>query len=187
MILSGFSIWTCIRHDNPLSNFNPNLDSDPTRYWKGSVPLGLGRDTKMTGSPVQYRTGPILTTDPPSVGYKASGGGRGGDGDGRWRWPMATVGFLEDENLEAIITRIEHKSRKIESLLKQWVRIEVLIPIPAESTEIQSFLVGPNAEPLMADLSRWRRLRQRWRVHFWKPKMRGARLVGIEFLAASSV
>lgn len=36
----------------------------------------------MTGSPVQYRTGPILTTDPPSVGYKAIGGGRGGDGDG---------------------------------------------------------------------------------------------------------
>ncbi|CAL9776154.1 unnamed protein product [Musa acuminata subsp. burmannicoides] len=39
---------------------------------------------------------------------------------------MATVGFLEDENLEAIITRIEHKSRKIESLLKQSKPVEAL-------------------------------------------------------------
>ena len=29
--------------------------------------------------------------------------------------------FIEAENAEAIITRIEHKSRKIESLLKQYV------------------------------------------------------------------
>lgn len=28
-------------------------------------------------------------------------------------------GFVEADNAEAIITRIEHKSRKIESLLKQ--------------------------------------------------------------------
>lgn len=31
----------------------------------------------------------------------------------------ATGGFVEADNAEAIITRIEHKSRKIESLLKQ--------------------------------------------------------------------
>ena len=31
----------------------------------------------------------------------------------------STEGFVEADNAEAIITRIEHKSRKIESLLKQ--------------------------------------------------------------------
>ncbi|XP_020094014.1 actin-related protein 2/3 complex subunit 5A isoform X2 [Ananas comosus] len=39
---------------------------------------------------------------------------------------MAEEGFLEVENLEAIITRIEQKSRKIESLLKQSKPVEAL-------------------------------------------------------------
>jgi len=30
-------------------------------------------------------------------------------------------GFVEADNAEAIITRIEHKTRKIETLLKQYV------------------------------------------------------------------
>ncbi|CAO2834782.1 unnamed protein product [Amaranthus hypochondriacus] len=34
--------------------------------------------------------------------------------------------FIEAENAEAIITRIEHKSRKIESLLKQYKPVEAL-------------------------------------------------------------
>ncbi|XP_074320353.1 actin-related protein 2/3 complex subunit 5A-like [Silene latifolia] len=34
--------------------------------------------------------------------------------------------FMEAENAEAIITRIEHKSRKIESLLKQYKPVEAL-------------------------------------------------------------
>ncbi|EEF50275.1 hypothetical protein RCOM_1608800 [Ricinus communis] len=34
--------------------------------------------------------------------------------------------FVEAENAEAIITRIEHKSRKIESLLKQYKPVEAL-------------------------------------------------------------
>ncbi|XP_064990122.1 actin-related protein 2/3 complex subunit 5A isoform X2 [Musa acuminata AAA Group] len=39
---------------------------------------------------------------------------------------MATEGFVDDENLEAIVTRIEQKSRKIESLLKQSKPVEAL-------------------------------------------------------------
>ncbi|XP_072963070.1 actin-related protein 2/3 complex subunit 5A [Typha angustifolia] len=40
---------------------------------------------------------------------------------------MAAEGFMEaEENLEAIITRIEQKSRKIESLLKQSKPVEAL-------------------------------------------------------------
>lgn len=40
---------------------------------------------------------------------------------------MATTGeFVEADNAEAIITRIEHKSRKIESLLKQSRPVEAL-------------------------------------------------------------
>ncbi|KAI8545461.1 hypothetical protein RHMOL_Rhmol07G0041900 [Rhododendron molle] len=35
-------------------------------------------------------------------------------------------GFVEADNAEAIITRIEHKSRKIESLLKQYKPVEAL-------------------------------------------------------------
>ncbi|KAJ4716250.1 Actin-related protein 2/3 complex subunit 5 [Melia azedarach] len=35
-------------------------------------------------------------------------------------------GFVEADNAEAIITRIEHKSRKIESLLKQCKPVEAL-------------------------------------------------------------
>ncbi|KAB1225169.1 Actin-related protein 2/3 complex subunit 5A [Morella rubra] len=38
----------------------------------------------------------------------------------------ATEGFVEADNTEAIITRIEHKSRKIESLLKQSKPVEAL-------------------------------------------------------------
>ncbi|KAF5446146.1 hypothetical protein F2P56_031797 [Juglans regia] len=38
----------------------------------------------------------------------------------------ATGGFVETDNAEAIITRIEHKSRKIESLLKQSKPVEAL-------------------------------------------------------------
>ncbi|XP_048131749.1 actin-related protein 2/3 complex subunit 5A isoform X2 [Rhodamnia argentea] len=38
----------------------------------------------------------------------------------------ATDEFVEADNAEAIITRIEHKSRKIESLLKQWKPVEAL-------------------------------------------------------------
>ncbi|XP_062175065.1 actin-related protein 2/3 complex subunit 5A [Alnus glutinosa] len=38
----------------------------------------------------------------------------------------ATGGFVETDNAEAIITRIEHKSRKIESLLKQLKPVEAL-------------------------------------------------------------
>ncbi|KAL7120992.1 hypothetical protein ABFS83_02G142800 [Erythranthe nasuta] len=34
--------------------------------------------------------------------------------------------FVEADNAEAIITRIEHKSRKIESLLKQYKPVEAL-------------------------------------------------------------
>ncbi|KAL2892546.1 Actin-related protein 2/3 complex subunit 5A [Bienertia sinuspersici] len=34
--------------------------------------------------------------------------------------------FIEADNAEAIITRIEHKSRKIESLLKQFKPVEAL-------------------------------------------------------------
>ncbi|KMS99954.1 hypothetical protein BVRB_1g017990 [Beta vulgaris subsp. vulgaris] len=34
--------------------------------------------------------------------------------------------YIEAENAEAIITRIEHKSRKIESLLKQYKPVEAL-------------------------------------------------------------
>ncbi|XP_073040845.1 actin-related protein 2/3 complex subunit 5A isoform X2 [Primulina eburnea] len=34
--------------------------------------------------------------------------------------------FAEADNTEAIITRIEHKSRKIESLLKQYKPVEAL-------------------------------------------------------------
>ncbi|XP_057797439.1 actin-related protein 2/3 complex subunit 5A [Salvia miltiorrhiza] len=34
--------------------------------------------------------------------------------------------FVEADNTEAIITRIEHKSRKIESLLKQYKPVEAL-------------------------------------------------------------
>nr|CAN81596.1 hypothetical protein VITISV_039395 [Vitis vinifera] len=37
-----------------------------------------------------------------------------------------TKEFVEADNAEAIITRIEHKSRKIESLLKQHKPIEAL-------------------------------------------------------------
>ncbi|KAL3651123.1 Actin-related protein 2/3 complex subunit 5A [Castilleja foliolosa] len=36
------------------------------------------------------------------------------------------AGFAEADNTEAIITRIEHKSRKIESLLKQYKPVEAL-------------------------------------------------------------
>ncbi|KAH7519684.1 hypothetical protein FEM48_Zijuj08G0063300 [Ziziphus jujuba var. spinosa] len=40
---------------------------------------------------------------------------------------MAGTGeFVEADNAEAIITRIEHKSRKIESLLKQYKPVEAL-------------------------------------------------------------
>ncbi|CAN1248702.1 Actin-related protein 2/3 complex subunit 5A [Linum perenne] len=45
-------------------------------------------------------------------------------------WEQATMagadGFVEAENAEAIITRIEQKSRKIESLLKQYKTVEAL-------------------------------------------------------------
>lgn len=35
--------------------------------------------------------------------------------------------FVEADNAEAIITRIEHKSRKIESLLKQYIFLTFLL------------------------------------------------------------
>jgi len=38
-------------------------------------------------------------------------------------------GFVEADNAEAIITRIEHKSRKIETLLKQYQPLYSFSPL----------------------------------------------------------
>ncbi|RYR74811.1 hypothetical protein Ahy_A02g009524 isoform B [Arachis hypogaea] len=47
--------------------------------------------------------------------------------------------FVEADNAEAIITRIEHKSRKIESLLKQYKPVEAL-KTALEGTYAMTFL-----------------------------------------------